>query len=189
MPDARACTSRLEVMKFAYGAARSDGFVCELGVYKGHSLNEIAKQFSPAKVYGFDTFTGLPEFWRDGFPEGAFDVSGLPLKFEQNCILYKGLFDETLPRFLEEVATPARLIHVDCDLYSSTRSALQILEARIRPGTVLVFDEYFNYPGWHEHEHKALREFIDRSCFGCRYLAYNKHGQQVAVVITSRQIP
>jgi hypothetical protein len=186
MADANACASRLDVMKTAYAATHGVGFICELGVYKGQSLNEIARHFKPIKVYGFDTFTGLPEFWRDGFPEGAFDVSQLPLSFEDNCVLYKGLFDETLPGFLDDVGVPARLIHVDCDLYSSTRSALRILGPRIEPGTVLVFDEYFNYPGWQEHEHKAFREFLDSVGFDCKYLAYNKFGQQVAAVITSR---
>lgn len=187
MYNAKICTSRLDVMSTAYDASMAEGFVCELGVYKGQSLNEIASHFSPAKVYGFDTFTGLPDFWRDGFPEGAFAVSKESLRFEANCVLYQGLFDDTLPKFLQEVQSNARLIHVDCDLYSSTRSALTVLAPRIRPGTVLVFDEYFNYPGWQEHEHRAFREFLDETRYGCKYIAYNKFGQQVAVLVTDSQ--
>ncbi|MDR0529401.1 MAG: class I SAM-dependent methyltransferase [Zoogloeaceae bacterium] len=158
--------------------------MCELGVYRGESLNLLARHFAPGKVYGFDTFTGLPEFWRNDFPEGAFDVSGEKLNFEPNCVLYKGLFDDTLPKFLQDVQGTASLIHVDCDLYSSTVSVFRNLAPRIRAGTVLVFDEYFNYPGWQNHEHKAFREFLDATGFGCRYIAYNKFGEQVAVVIT-----
>lgn len=184
MREAEACATRLDVMKVAFASATNDGFVCELGVYKGQSLNEIARHFSPVTVYGFDTFTGLPEFWREGFSKGAFDVSGEHLRFEDNCVLYKGLFDETLPTFLHDVKEPARLIHVDCDLYSSTQSALRVLAPRIKSGTVLVFDEYFNYPGWQAHEHKAFREFLDETGLSCRYLAYNRVSQQVAVVIT-----
>ena len=184
MYEAEPCASRLEVMQAAYQKTRADGFVCELGVYKGQSLNEIVKHFAPSKVYGFDTFTGLPERWRAGFPEGAFDIAGDQTKFEDNCVLYKGLFDETLPRFLADVHGTARLIHVDCDLYSSTRSALNVLAPRIREGTVLVFDEYFNYPGWQHHEHKAWQEFLEHTGIECSYFAYNKLGQQVAVLIT-----
>ena len=63
-------------MHAAFSASSThDGVVCELGVYRGQSLNEIARHYAPEKVHGFDTFTGLPEFWRDGFPEGSFDVS------------------------------------------------------------------------------------------------------------------
>jgi hypothetical protein len=58
---------------------------------------------------------------------------------------------------------------------------------RIHAGTVIVFDEYFNYPGWQNHEHKAFLEFLDASGHGCRYIAYNKLGEQVAVVITEKQ--
>ena len=107
------------------------------------------------------------------------------LVFEKNCVLYKGLFSDTLPTFLEQVKAPAKLIHVDCDLYSSTISALHILSPRIQPGTVIVFDEYFNYPGWQEHEHRALCEFLELTGYGCKYLAYNKIGQQIAIAITS----
>jgi hypothetical protein len=186
MGDAKACMSRLEVMKSAFDATVGDGFVCELGVYRGQSLNEIARWHSPIEVYGFDTFTGLPEFWRDGFPEGAFDVSSEDLNFEKNCVLYKGLFNQTLPVFLQDVTEKARLIHVDCDLYSSTISALRVLAPRISVGTVLVFDEYFNYPGWQNHEHKAFLEFLNETGLDCTYLAYNKTGQQVAVIISAK---
>lgn len=184
MSDAKAFTSREDVMGAAFKAASGTGFICELGVYRGQSLNEIARHYSSENVYGFDTFSGLPEFWRNGFPKGAFDVSFENLHFEKNCLLYKGLFDQSLPEFLKQVESHAKLIHVDCDLYSSSISALRLLSPRIRTGTVIVFDEYFNYPGWQAHEHRAFREFLDMTGFGCRYIAYNKIGQQVAVVIT-----
>jgi hypothetical protein len=188
LKNAKPCLSRLEVMHVALQLRKHEklsGFISELGVYKGQSLNEIARKIAPEKVYGFDTFTGLPEFWRDGYPEGAFDVSAEKLDFEKNCILYKGLFDETLPKFLQTVQANAGLIHVDCDLYSSTASALRILAPRIKPGTILVFDEYFNYPGWQEHEYKAFQEFLHITGYGHKYIAYNKYGQQVAAVITN----
>ncbi len=187
MPDATACSSRDQVMDVAFAATgQASGFLCELGVYKGDSLNKLAKRAFPHKVYGFDTFTGLPEFWRSGFPQGAFDVSGEKLRFATNCVLYKGLFDQTLSNFLKDVPDQARLIHVDCDLYSSTSIALRILTPRITPQTVIVFDEYFNYVGWEKHEHKAFLEFLEATGRSCRYLAYNRRGQQVAVIISDR---
>lgn len=183
MRNAKTCSSRLEVMRTAFDATRQSGFICELGVYRGQSLNEIAKHYPLEYIHGFDTFTGLPEFWRNGFPEGAFDASSEKLAFEKNCILHKGLFSETLPVFLEQTMDQARLVHVDCDLYSSSISALRILAPRIRAGTVIVFDEYFNYPGWQTHEHKAFLEFLDMTGRDCEYIAFNKTGQQVAVLI------
>lgn len=185
MRDAKSCLDRQEVMHTAFKAATNvNGFICELGVYRGQSLNEIARHYAPEKVYGFDTFTGLPEFWRNGFPEGAFDVSSEKLNFEKNCTLYKGLFDDALPIFLEKIVDSAKLIHIDCDLYSSSITALRILAPRIKPGTVIIFDEYFNYPGWEAHEHKAFHEFLELTGLNYKYIAYNKNGQQVAIVIT-----
>ena len=58
-------------------------------------------------------------------------------------------------------------MHIDCDLYSSTRTVLSLLEPRIVPGTIIVFDEYLNYPGWQAHEKRAFAEFVGRT--GCRY--------------------
>lgn len=186
--NSKIACSRKEIMDIAFSHVTTEGFICELGVYRGDSLNEIARHFPSSEVHGFDTFTGLPEFWRDGFPKGFFDVDLDKHSFEKNCVLHKGLFDETLPPFLEKIDGFARLIHVDCDLYSSTATALEILAPRIHVGTILIFDEYFNYPGWEMHEHKAFQEFLKLHNFECKYLAYNKYGEQVVVIITKENL-
>lgn len=183
MHGSRPCSSRTEVMDFAIAAATVNGFVCELGVFRGESLNRIAKLFAPQEVYGFDTFTGLPEFWRPGFPKGKFDTSSERLEFEGNCRLYKGLFSESIPQFLAKVDLPAKLIHIDCDLYSSSRCALDLLTPRMRPGTILVFDEYFNYPNWILHEHKAFLEVMSTSGTSYKYISHSKRGEQVAILL------
>jgi len=45
-------------------------------------------------------------------------------------------------------------IHIDCDLYSST--IFDLWGNKIVEGTILVFDEYFNYPGWLHGEIKTV---------------------------------
>lgn len=127
MPYAKACSSRIEVMHTAFDAAPQLGFICELGVFRGQSLNEIARRYPSEQIHGFDTFTGLPEFWRDGFPEGAFDVSAEKLVFEKNCVLHKGLFDETLPAFLEQVGGQAR----PCGLRPVFEQYLSVADPRL----------------------------------------------------------
>lgn len=181
--NAKVVNSREEALKLALNSTKLEGFIGEFGVYKGESLNQIARYFNKYNVHGFDTFTGLPEFWREGFPEGAFDVSKEKLSFEKNCVLHKGLFDNTLPIFLNQNPSIAKFIHIDCDLYSSTVSVLTHLSDRIKPGTIILFDEYFNYPGWENHEYKAFKEFLSIKKMRCEYLAYNKFGQQVVVEI------
>jgi hypothetical protein len=54
---------------------------------------------------------------------------------------------------------------------------------RIKSGTVIVFDEYFNYPGWQGGAFKAFKEFIAYSGLSYEYLTYNRLHEQVAVQI------
>ena len=134
-------------------------------------------------MWGFDSFTGLPEDWRDRFPSGTYAVDALP-KTRRNARLQVGLFDDTLEPFLREHPGWARLLHIDCDLYSSTKTVLDAFAARIKPGTVLVFDEFFNYPGWQEQEYKAFIEFAARENLSYEYLGYCRYSEQVALKIT-----
>jgi hypothetical protein len=44
---------------------------------------------------------------------------------------------------------------------------------RIVPGTIIVFDEFFNYPNWqNDGETRAFREFITSSKKPFQYLGY-----------------
>jgi hypothetical protein len=79
--------------------------------------------------------------------------------------------------------SPVSFLHIDCDLYSSTKTVLHYLGNRIRSGTVIVFDEYFNYVGWRNHEYKAFAEFIAASGLSYRYIGVVPSYQQVGVVI------
>src|SRR3712207_9470534 len=55
---------------------------------------------------------------------------------------------------------PVAFLHADCDLYSSTKCILGNLGNRLVSGSIIVFDEYFNYPGWEQHEFRAFSEFV-----------------------------
>ena len=94
-----------------------------------------------------------------------------------------GLFSETLPAFIAKTTEPVALLHIDCDLYSSTACVLELLEQKICPGTVIVFDEYFNYPGWQQHEHKAWSEFVAKTNCSFEFNSFVRGHQQVCVVV------
>jgi hypothetical protein len=98
--------------------------------------------------------------------------------------LHEGWFTETLPPFIQTTEDPVALLHIDCDLYSSTSFVLDALRDRMGVGTVIVFDEYLNYPGWKRHEHKAFQEFVTESGVTYRFDSFVPSHQQVAVVIT-----
>ena len=92
----------------------------EFGVASGNTINYISK-FTNEPVYGFDSFQGLPEKWRDGFEAGAFGTNGELPSVNHNVRLVKGWFNETLPGFIQDNLHGKKVsfIHMDADLYIS----------------------------------------------------------------------
>ncbi len=185
MPRALFCTSKLLHMEYAL-SLKGKGIIAEFGVYKGTTINSIAKQCPDEKVYGFDAFEGLPEHWTGNrYSKLNFDRKGKPPKVEDNVELVIGWFKETLPEFLAQNPGPFGLIHIDCDIYSSTKQVFDLVADRIVPGTVIVFDEFFNYHGFKLHEYKAFYELIETSAMTFEFISFS--GQEVGVRITGRE--
>lgn len=169
----------LATLDDAMDHAPADGLTVEFGVATGFTLRAIAERRSP--VYGFDSFAGLPEDWREGYDVGAFAQEPPQVPGAE---LVVGWFDDTLPKFLAEHPEPFAYVHLDSDLYSSARTILDLAFDRFVAGTVITFDEYFNFPGWQHHEFKAFAEFRDRYSGGYEYLNYNAMHEQVSVRLT-----
>lgn len=170
-----------ETLRASIAAAPTGGMALEFGVFQGATLREIAAART-GLIAGFDSFQGLPEVWRAGFRDGAFatempDVPGV--------LLVPGWFDETVQTFLDEHDGRVDFAHVDCDLYSSTVTVLTAIGPRLEVGSVVQFDEYFNYPGWERGEFLAWEEFTARAGIGWEYLAYTGDSEQVSVRVTS----
>lgn len=158
------------------------GLVCEFGVFQGESINYLAERLPHTEIYGFDSFEGLPEDWRAEVKTGHFRVEKLPA-VRNNVRLVRGWFDKTIPEFLEKHPEPAAYLHIDSDLYSSAKTILDLFAPRFRPGTVIIFDEYFNYPGWKQGEYRAFEEFVAARGMRFEYVGYAATDEQVAVVI------
>jgi hypothetical protein len=71
---------------------------------------------------------------------------------------------------------------VDCDIYSSTKTVLDLTVSRLLPGAVVVFDEFFNYKGYEQHEYKAFFEWVAEYKLDYRFIGYS--GQQVSAIIS-----
>ena len=183
MPTAPIHRTRKHLHLEALAARRVPGLVMEFGVAAGKSINFLAEQLPSERIYGFDGFEGLPEDWLATHRAGHF-AQALP-EVRDNVELVVGWFDRTLPGFLDTHPGDVSYLHVDCDLYSSTKTIFELLGPRIKPGTVIVFDEYFNYPTWRDHEHKAFVEFAQARNVGFRYLGAVRSKTQVSVVIES----
>lgn len=179
----RAFQNRFDLLASALARVSiADGLFCEFGVYRGASINFIAAQVQ-GKVYGFDSFEGLPEDFLPGVEKGtAFRVKRLP-SVRHNVELVRGWFNHTVPQFAAAHSEPCSFLHIDCDLYSSTRTVFENLGDRIRPETVIVFDEFFNYPGWQNGEYKAFVELVASRRLEFEYIGYVRNAEQVAVQI------
>jgi hypothetical protein len=161
---------------------KDNGLFCEFGVFMGESINHIAAN-AKATIHGFDSFEGLPEKWREGFDKGAFQMNGLP-KVRENVVLHKGWFDKSVPEFAAKYPGNISFLHMDADLYSSTKTVFDLLGNRIVPGTVIDFDEYLGYPGWQNGEFKAFQELVQKRGLKFEYIGRVPNYNQVAVQIT-----
>jgi len=164
-----------------------EGSYSEFGVFEGKSVNHIARSVKQ-EVHAYDSFEGLPETWLSSHEAGHFALDKLPF-FEKNVVVHKGWFDDTLPAFVASNKQNIAFLHIDCDLYSSTKTVFKFLGDRIVENTIIIFDEYFNYPFWQHHEYKAFQEFVKENGIEYKYLCYssNTFGCKVAVKIIKRK--
>lgn len=167
-----------------------DGEILEFGVFQGKTITHIARAFPDKLIWGFDSFEGLPEDWlinstdkESPRPAGYFALDDLP-KVPENVKLVKGFFDQSLPQWLKE--NPIKqisILHVDCDLYSSTDTVFNYLNDFIVAGTIIIFDELYPWSGlekydlWEEGEWKALKEWIEKYDREFEVIYRNRHQQ------------
>lgn len=121
----------------------------EFGVYKGESMSYWTgiHAHPDSRFIGFDSFEGLPEDWRyfgGTIESSTFDAGGVvPDVDDQRAEFVKGLFQDSLPGFLEAFEPRSRIVlHCDADLYSSTLYALTQCDHLLVPGSVVIFDEF-----------------------------------------------
>jgi len=159
----------------------------EFGVRYGDSLFKWSNLNTcpNSRFIGFDSFEGLPEDWISvtGMAQkAAMSVGGVIPKTEDPRIKFvKGWFNQTLRPFLQDFIPRSRLvIHNDGDLFSSTLYTLVTLDPILRPGSILIFDEFANPL----HEWRAFNDYA--SAFGrkCKVLgAAGDYYTQVAMEI------
>ena len=162
----------------------------EFGVYTGFSVNLIASH-TKNTVYGFDSFEGLPEDWGINdtlsqkkevrYEQGKFSLQGKLPEVRENVVLVKGWFNESLKHFMYSNSDPVHLLHVDCDLYSSTKTIFQYTSHRLVPGSIIVFDEITMGEDL-EHELLAFFELVREEKIEFEWIARsNSNFNNVAV--------
>ena len=149
----------------------TDVIFLEFGVWKGESIKFFGNliKSEKSKLYGFDSFEGLPEQWR-GMKEGHFSTKGqIPRSDDKRIQFIKGWFQNTLPNYVDTIANESKdravLIHLDADLYSSTLFVLYTISQKIKQ-FYFIFDEFSG------HELRALYNFIQASGSNVEFYRY-----------------
>lgn len=116
---------------------------------------------SAMRFFAFDSFEGLPSvadtegtgFFKKGQFSAGLDEfcsnlnsAGIP---PERRVIIDGWYDRTLSNSLYEKhsLTQAAIVHIDCDLYESTRVVLGFIAPLLVDGTVLIFDDWFHFNG------------------------------------------
>jgi hypothetical protein len=153
----------------------------EFGVFKGWSMRQWLEinQHSVSRFVGFDTFTGLPEDWMEGRKAGHFNVQGeAPPLDDPRVQFVPGLFQRTLPGFLRSFRIEHQLVvHIDCDLYSGTLFCLAALDPYMPPGTIVMFDEFYDLL----HEFAGFNDYCAAFMRNWQAVAYRDDYIQAAV--------
>lgn len=188
--DATPLDTDADTMRFASDNVAIKGFYLEMGVARGNTINFIAALNSKNRIYGFDSFEGLPEDWDCGdidVPKGTFKFKSKEMMppVLHNVSLFKGLFKDTLPEFKKRILkdNPIAFLHIDCDIYSSTCDVFNYLGDNIVSGTIIIFDEYYNYSTFKEHEYKAFNEFLQKRNKKAKIIAFNQYFEQAVAQI------
>lgn len=132
----------------------------EFGVGSGASAKSLASMLSEdGEFFLFDSWEGIPEPWKLGDhltePAGKWKFKKMRTS-DPRFTFVDGWYKDTLPfEFPEQLG----LVHIDCDVYSSTRDVLRSIDPWLGAGTVLIFDELLGYQCYEDHEYKALKEW------------------------------
>ncbi len=175
------------ILEKAVELCEFDGDWCEFGVFEGRDARILEKKLPEnTKLFLFDSFEGLATDWIvnkevfhiEGHPvvsesgiwkefsKGCFKTNNIP-KFENpnvkmiigdvtiGATIYHGLYSYGKEK-------PMSFIHMDLDLFFPTYKALVGVSNFIQTGTIILFDDYYNYggDGWLEHEFRAFKNFL-----------------------------
>ena len=85
-----------------------------------------------------------------------------------------------MPKFTSEHKDlQINYVHVDTDTYSSTKVILENIKPYLVDNAIIIFDDFYNFPGWSVGEYKALIEEFKEEEF--TYLAFSKTSHQVVI--------
>lgn len=126
-----------------------EGDFAEVGVYKGGSALLLRLAAPDRQLHLFDTFEGHPavqvEADDPSHPVGRYadtDMETVAMAVGPNLCIWAGEFPGRIIRGFPEWKRPFAFVHIDVDLYRSTRDVLERLVPMLVPGGVAICDDY-----------------------------------------------
>lgn len=161
---------------YEFGVGRMNSL---LRYWRAYARLRRALGLAEPRIFGFDTFTGLPETTHaadqlKGWSPGAFAMSlgeceALVKKFKiPNVQFIQGLYEQTLTPELAAALKehPPGIINIDVDFYTSTVSVLSFLQPLLKPGVIIHFDDIWSFNGDPTRgQLRAIREFNEAGPF------------------------
>jgi len=125
-----------------------EGDMAEVGVYEGSTARVICGQMGSKRLHLFDTFEGLPDGAsaneKSLYPKRPYECSLESvqeyLSEYDNVTYYKGLFPDSAAAVDPELRFC--FVHMDVDLYESTRACLEYFYPRMHPGGIMLSHDY-----------------------------------------------
>ncbi len=134
-------------------------------LYHDHSADyraRVREVWEGMRFFAFDSFAGLPhtrglDIHSNDFTGGKFSCS--VEDFTENLrshlceldkiVMVPGWFDDTCcDGTLEKHSLRrAAIVHIDCDLYESTKVVLKFISPLLVDGTVIIFDDWYSFRG------------------------------------------
>ena len=150
------------IYRFSKSVSALPGAYAEVGVYKGGTALLLGRHKGVKTLQLFDSFEGMKtSSEHDIHLAGDFDNTSLEqvrryLQGIENVEFYKGWFPETT-KGLEN--TTYAFVHLDVDLYQSTKDALEFFYPRLTSGGMILSHDFnsLSCPG----VSKAFLEFFE----------------------------
>ncbi|HEV2471842.1 MAG TPA: TylF/MycF/NovP-related O-methyltransferase [Chthonomonadales bacterium] len=148
----------VELFQAVSACEKVEGDMAEAGVYRGGTAAVMLSASQKKRLHLFDTFEGLPhgegQFEKGEWAGSQRDVKESLTDWIDRVELHPGLFPASATGMSDHRFS---FVHLDLDLYDSTRAALEWFWPRLEEGGILFSHDY----PYSDGVVKAFHEFFD----------------------------
>lgn len=173
-----------ELWSIAKQLKRVEGYILEVGVWRGGSGALLASAAKDKKVYLADTFKGIVKAGDKDPSYFGGELSDTSEKIVQelidsmelnNVTILKGIFPNETAYLIKDQSIA--LLHCDVDVYQSTKDIIRWAIPKLKPGSIIIFDDY----GFEEC--KGVTEYVNELMATKDYFLYihNLNGHAILI--------